>query len=231
MMLLSILFLYFYLCNSLQTIKLNTTNHVVLSGTIDEELSSKFIYNFNLLQKKNNSFVYINSPGGSVIDGMKIFHEIQKYNMTCIAETAYSMGFIIFQACNNRYILPNGKLMQHQMSLYISDQKSRIENYMNFIEQVEESVISNQLKKINISISEYKEKINNDWWLYGNMAVKENCADDIVNIECTETLTKKTEIIDKNGYKYTYSSCPLVSSHIKKEKLNNGDDYFPFHFL
>ena len=111
-------------------LRFNTTNNVLLKGEINEETSSKFIYEFNLLPEKNNSLIYLNTPGGSVTDGMKIVSEIEKYNITCIAESAYSMGFIIFQACKNRYILPHGKLMQHQMALGISDQKSRIESVL-----------------------------------------------------------------------------------------------------
>lgn len=172
-------------------LRFNTTNNVLLKGEINEESSSKFIYEFNLLPEKNNSLIYLNTPGGSVTDGMKIVSEIEKYNITCIAESAYSMGFIIFQACKNRYILPHGKLMQHQMALGISDQKSRIESYMEFINQMEREIIIKQSERINITESAFREKINNDWWLYGSSAVQENCADEIVNIECSDTLTKK----------------------------------------
>ena len=97
------------------------------------------------------------------------------------------------------------------------------------------SDLKNPSKKIIIDPAKYvnlfelfKNKINNDWWLYSKYALEENCADEIVNIECTETLTKKTEIIEKGGYKYTYSKCPLISNHIKKEKSKNNDDVFFF---
>ena len=38
---------------------------------------------------------------------------------------------------------------------------------------------------------------------YTGNAIKENCADEIVNVECTETLTRKTETVNKGPYKYT----------------------------
>ncbi len=212
-------------------LRFNTTNNVLLKGEINEDTSSKFIYEFNLLPEKNNSLIYLNTPGGSVTDGMKIVSEIEKYNITCVAESAYSMGFIIFQACKNRYILPHGKLMQHQMALGISDQKSRIESYMEFINQMEREIIIKQAERINITESAFREKINNDWWLYGSSAVQENCADEIVNIECSDTLTKKTETVEYGLYKYTYSKCPLVSNYIKREKLEGGLNDFFLQFL
>lgn len=208
-------------------LKFNTTNNILLKGEINEETTSKFIYDLNLIQNKNNTVVYLNTPGGSVQHGMKIVSEVEKYNLSCVAEAAYSMGFIIFQSCKNRYILPHGKLMQHQMALGFMDQKSRIESYMDFIDQMEREIVEKQASRINITFSEFKNKIDNDWWLYGENAIKENCADEIVNVECTETLTRKTEIVSKGAYKYTYSKCPLVSNYIKKEKdKNDNSDYF-----
>lgn len=208
-------------------LKFNTTNNILLKGEINEETTSKFIYDLNLIQNKNNTVVYLNTPGGSVQHGMKIVSEVEKYNLSCVAEAAYSMGFIIFQSCKNRYILPHGKLMQHQMALGFMDQKSRIESYMDFIDQMEREIVEKQASRINITFSEFKNKIDNDWWLYGENAIKENCADEIVNVECTETLTRKTETVNKGPYKYTYSKCPLVSNYIRKEKnKNDNNDYF-----
>ncbi len=209
-------------------LKFNTTNNILLKGEINEESSSKFIYDFNLIpnKNKNNTIVYLNTPGGSVQHGMKIVAEVEKYNLSCVAESAYSMGFIIFQACKNRYILSHGKLMQHQMAFGIMDQKSRIESYLDFINQLEREIIENQAKRINITSSEFKNKIDNDWWLYGENAIKENCADEIVNVECSETLTRKTETISNGGYVYTYSKCPLISNYIKKEKDKNAMNEF-----
>lgn len=213
--------------NNIKVLKFNTTNNIILKGEINEETTSKLIYNLNLLPHKNKTYLYLNTPGGSVEHGMKIVSEVKKYNISCVAETAYSMGFIIFQSCKNRYILPHGKLMQHQMALGFMDQKSRIESYMSFIDQMEDEIIKNQAQRINITEEEFKHKINNDWWLYGENTIRENCADEIVNIECTDALTRKTEIIQKGSYKYTYSKCPLISNYIKKEKdKTSQDDYF-----
>ena len=92
---------------SYKSIKFNKTNNIVIREPINTETTSKFIYDLNLIEKKNDTYVYLNTPGGSVFDGLKIIEEIRKYNMSCIVENAYSMGFIIFQSCKNRYILSN----------------------------------------------------------------------------------------------------------------------------
>lgn len=210
----------------IETLKLNTTNNIILRGEINYQSASKFIYDLNMQPNKNNTIVYLNTPGGSVVDGMKIVAEIKKYNLSCIADTAYSMGFIIFQSCNNRYIVPSGTLMQHQMAFGISDQKNRVENYIVFINQMEDEIIEAQASRINMTQDAFRAKITDDWWLYGENAVKENCADEVINVECSRTLTRETQVVEKGPYKYTYSKCPLVNDHIKKTSNKNADDIF-----
>lgn len=212
-------------------IKLNTTNNIVLRGEINTETASKFIYDLNMMPNKNNTYVYLHTPGGSVVDGMKIVSEVQKYNLSCIADTAYSMGFIIFQACKNRYIVSSGRLMQHQMAFGVADQKNRVENYIDFINQMEDEIVEAQASRINMTQEAFRAKITDDWWLYGENAVKENCADEVVNVECSRTLTRETQVIEKGAYKYTYSRCPLVNDHIKKTSNKNADDIFFIPFF
>ena len=78
-------------------LKFNTTNNILLKGEINEETTSKFIYDLNLIQNKNNTVVYLNTPGGSVQHGMKIVSEVEKYNLSCVAEAA---GFLLLRiAC------------------------------------------------------------------------------------------------------------------------------------
>jgi len=225
-----ILFLFLlFLCNACannEIVKLNSTNNIILRGEINKESTSKFIYDLNLKKDKNNTILYLNTPGGSVIDGMKIVSEVKKYNMSCIAESAFSMGFIIFQACKDRLILPHGRLMQHQMALGIMDQKNRIESYMAYINELDEKITQEQAARINITTDEFKNNIKDDWWLYGEKAVEKNCADKIVEVECTRDLTKGTTEVEQGLYTYKYSNCPLVSQHVSKKKNKNNNEFF-----
>ena len=215
-------------CGQIDNILLNTTNNIIIRGEINEKTTSHFIYNLNLMKNKNNTYVYLNTPGGSVEEGMKIVSEIKQHNLSCIAERAYSMGFIIFQACKERLILPHGKLMQHQMALGIMDQKNRIKNYLRFIESMEDEIIEQQISRINITKEEFTRNINDDWWLYANNAISENCADKIVNIECSRSLTKETEIKENGFTKIFFSKCSLVSHPIKIHHEKNNIFFNPF---
>ena len=210
-------------------LKLNTTNVLTLKGVIDTKSVNRFLYDFNLKKNKNETYIFIDSPGGSVEDGYKIITEFKKYNMTCIVEKAYSMAFAILQVCDKRYLLPHGKIMQHQISLGIMNEFGKIKSYLDFIGQIEDELLAIQSKKIGITSEDLKNRSNNEWWLFGKNAVEENCADKIIDVECTPQLTKATYIINDGMYDYVYSKCPLVPNYLEKIQNNkNNKDFIYF---
>jgi len=189
-------------------------NFVLVKNTIDEDVANRFIYELNKLPSKENVIIYLDTNGGSVEYGNKMLAEIQKYNMSCVAERAYSMGFVLLQGCNKRYITPYGRIMQHQISYGIKNEKGKIDSYANFIDQVEDDLSNMQASKINISVDNFRLKTMNDWWLFGQNAVKTNCVDNIVNVYCDDELTKQNHTLSYGPYNWIYSKCPLVSEPI-----------------
>jgi len=202
------------------TIKLNTTNFIMLKGPITPEKTNSFLYEFNLLSSKD-VYLYIDSPGGHIEEGLRIVNEVIQYNLTCIAEKAYSMAFVIFQSCKKRYVLPFGKLMQHQISFGIKNEKAKVENYIQFIQQMEDTILTIQSSKINISNDELKSRTTNEWWIFGYNTIREKCADEIVNVQCTRSLTLQNTSHQIYHYLYIYSKCPLVSEPIDKVKTKD----------
>jgi ATP-dependent protease ClpP protease subunit len=222
-----LLFFLFTLVSSMKTIKLNETNVITVRGSINPVTSSNFVYELNKKKNKKNLYVFINTNGGSVESGSQIISEIMKYNLTCIADKAYSMGFVILQSCKKRYITMFGKLMQHQISYGINDEKQKIDNYGEYVTQMDDILSELQAKKINISVKKLKEKTSNNWWMYGSNAVKNNCADSVVQVTCSDSLTKKNETIEYNGNKYIYSKCPLIEEPIDV----NTEKGFKYYFI
>lgn len=215
------------LVNAFNLIELNTTNVLSIQGEINSAVASSFIYDLNKRKDKKGLYVYINSQGGSVESGNQIVLEIQKYNLDCIAERAYSMGFVILQACNKRYIRPYGKLMQHQMSYGVANEKAKVESYVNFVDQMNEILVSMQADKIKMSNQVFKEKTYNEWWMFGKYAIENNCADEIADVSCNDKLTKQNETQEYNNYIVTFSKCPLIELPIEIKKLkSNLVEYF-----
>tara|TARA_Y200000002_G_scaffold382905_1_gene401982 strand:+ start:923 stop:1735 length:813 start_codon:yes stop_codon:yes gene_type:complete len=210
-------------------INLNTTNVISLKGVINSKSVNRFLYEFNLNNNKNNLFIFIDSVGGSVEDGYKIISEIKKYNVSCVTEKAYSMAFAILQVCHKRYLLPYGKIMQHQISFGITNELGKIESYLIFVNQMENELLKLQSDKIGITPEELKNKTNNEWWLFGDNALNENCVDEIVYVECSKELTKETYLINDGMYDYIYSKCPLIPDYLDKIQNNkNSKDFIYF---
>ena len=168
--------------NSYKTIDVNKNNVIKISGEIDERMAARFLSKLEDRKHIDNLYVYLDTTGGSLDDGMKIMREIQKYNISCIAERAYSMGFVILQSCNKRYITEYATVMQHQMYFGVIDEHYRVNSFMDYINQVSDKLDKLQSERIDIQIETFRYKISNNWWLFSDNIIKENCADEIVSI-------------------------------------------------
>lgn len=212
-------------------IELNQDNTLLIRGEINDKSATEFVFEVNKRKKKTDLYVYLDTNGGSVDAGNKIIYEIQKYDLSCIAQKAISMGFVILQSCNKRYITPLSTLMQHQISYGIMDEKAKVENYVDYIKQVGDHLTLLQSKKIGITKREFERRTYNDWWMFGENAIYENCADELSKVVCTSKLTNTTYTEDKGSYTYTYSKCPLITSYISKKKNANKDDLSDLFFF
>jgi ATP-dependent protease ClpP protease subunit len=210
------------LASSFQSIFLNTSNVITIRDSIDDDTATRFIYDLNQKKNKTDVFVYLDTPGGSVESGSKILMEIQKYNLSCIADRAYSMGFVILQGCKNRYIRPYGRIMQHQISYAVKNEKAKVDNYVHFIDQIEDELVAMQADRIGMDHNEFRLKTMNDWWMVGRYALNNKCVDEIVDVYCDEKLTRQNMTIEFGPAVLIYSKCPLIpeyiDSYIEKKK-------------
>ena len=173
-----ILFLLYLLFFS--TTVYSTKEVIPIVGVIHDGMIEEVV---DLLQNSSNKDVvfYFDTPGGSVNSGMKLLPYLQNQNSVCVVQTAYSMGFVLFQACKNRYVLPYGSIMQHDMYLGVRDDFFRIRSYLQYLEKVYDKLIDLQIQRIGISKDVFIEKILQNWWMTAEDAVDENCADAIIH--------------------------------------------------
>ncbi|HEU0289756.1 MAG TPA: ATP-dependent Clp endopeptidase proteolytic subunit ClpP [Burkholderiales bacterium] len=108
---------------------------VFLVGPVNEVSANLIVAQFLFLESENPdkeiSF-YINSPGGSVSDGLAIYDTMQfvkpKVSTLCIGQAA-SMGALLLAAGTKgkRFCLPNSRVMIHQPMGGFQGQASDIE--------------------------------------------------------------------------------------------------------
>jgi ATP-dependent protease ClpP protease subunit len=214
--------LFFFLFSKIlfgqKIITLKKNNFISVNDVINNDNVNKWIRDLNNVNT-SNIYVYINSPGGDVDAGQLLINQF-KYQMTqnktinCIAQNAYSMAFHLFQNCNGRYITLSSQVMQHQISLGIKRSNyGVIKNYLEMVEQISNNLEEISAARINIDIDEYKNKIINEWWIYGLNIISHNIADEIVIIGCSNELYK----ISKTIYEDEFNFNTLTFSKIKKK--------------
>ena len=152
-------------------------NNINIKGEINNDL----FLQLNKSQITNNKYlyIYINSYGGNLIDGIDIIYLIKEFEknktVICIAEVAYSVAFTIFQSCNNRYVLYNSVLMQHEFVIINN-------NYdINIIYSIICYIRDIEALRLNIKLNLYLEKIKNELWLFGQDIIDNNAADKLID--------------------------------------------------
>jgi len=193
------LFLFFFIM-AYRTITLDVDNILPIYGAINSEMAEEFVYK----EKTKDSYVYIDSVGGSVEAGNRIINEIQAYDLPCITHKAYSMAGAIFQGCNKRYILPYSKLMFHNMTY------GKPHQYQH---QLEQEYIDTILRHSSISRDEAVKKMEKDWYIVGKNILALEFADEMVHIKCTPRLTQTSSPKRK-------SMCPTI--HSQKDNFRCG---------
>ena len=108
---------------------------IFLNGEITSQSANLVIAQLLHLESEDNESdikIYINSPGGSVIDGLAIYDTMQlllpDISTYCVGQCA-SMGAILLAAGtkNKRYALPNSRILIHQPLGGATGQQSDIE--------------------------------------------------------------------------------------------------------
>lgn len=220
-------------------IKLKKDNSVNIRGPIQKELTNKFFHDLKNFDGDILN-VFINSPGGSVMEGMKIIDHFKTLStknveINCIADFAASMAFVIFQSCKNRYVLTSSILMQHQMSLSLDGSFENLKNYLKMTNDINEHLIKEQSNRIGLASEDFKNKIANDWWISGISTIDNNLADNYCNLICSTDLYKmdeKTKIENFFGdFEITYNRCPLIRNPLKIKFNNNISNEIKKEFI
>ena len=209
-------------------VELNSRNLITIRGPIQSDTVTDFIHKTSNIDS-NEIFIYISSPGGSVMEGLKIVDIIKTMEQSgikinCISDFSASMAFIILQSCPNRMATYSSVLMQHQMSLGLKGNLENVGNYLSFIKDIDDDLEKLQADKIGLSKEEFKSKIVNDWWINGPSAKRKSVVDEMAYVKCHKELDNKYEVLlvnfGFNQIQLIYSTCPL--SRYPVQVLYNG---------
>jgi ATP-dependent Clp protease protease subunit len=134
---------------------------------------------------KKEISLYINSPGGSVYDGLAIYDTMQFIKpdvATYGIGLQASMGAFLLSsgAKGKRFVLPNSRVMIHQPSSgtkgKISDQEITLREGIALKQRLNEILAKNTGQKI----SKIEKDVDRDFWMSADDAVEYGLADKVV---------------------------------------------------
>ena len=146
---------------------------VYLGTAIDNTVANVAVQQLLALQlddTKKPITLYINSPGGSIVDGMAIYDTIKRSPCpvhAVVAGMAASMGAIILSGCTKgeRAILPHGEVLLHQPLGGARGQATDIEISAKRILKMKEMLLKILADNCNQPLAKVQEDCDRDYWL------------------------------------------------------------------
>lgn len=133
----------------------------------------------------------INSPGGSVFEGLQLCHAIQNHKHPVTAKVcvmAASIAGVIALACDKVQIDKNSLLMLHNCWTFTVGNKEELQNEIEAMQAID-TILHNYIKEHCNKPDEIEEQLNKgDVWLTG-----EEAAELFENVELVEIPAKEGE--------------------------------------
>lgn len=160
----------------LETIDVDTERTLVLRGEVNAYVINALTEQFHQkIEEDSNKDVYlvIDTPGGSIIDGMKFINLMKaadkKFGIKtiCIVEDqAYSMGAVIMAFCDKTYMTKFASLMFHEAAYGVRGMEYHVTKRHKFITEQLDIFRKDISKQLGISVKDYQKHIEylETWW-------------------------------------------------------------------
>ncbi len=158
---------------------------IFINGEINRDTAITVIGNLLYLDSLNSEDIniYINSPGGTVSDGLAIIDtmELLKSKVTVIGYgTVASMAAVILACGNRRCCLKHTRLMIHQMYGGIQGNVSDVEIAYNNMMEIKSDIMGLLASKVRKTIRQVEKDCERDHWMSAKEAKKYGLIDEVL---------------------------------------------------
>ncbi len=161
---------------------------IFIGQEIESEFANSIVQQFLYLQKEDAAApitLYINTPGGSIVDGMAIYDVIKACKCpvkAVVAGMAASMGAVILSGCTKgeRSILPHGEVLLHQPLGGARGQATDIEISANRIIKMKRMLLTVLAENTGHPYEKLVEDCDRDYWLDADEAKAYGIVDKIL---------------------------------------------------
>ena len=164
---------------------------IFIGSEINDQVANAIIAQLLFLEKEDSTKdidLYINSPGGSVIDGLAIYDTMQlikpQISTICVGLAA-SMGAVLLAggSAGKRYALPNAKIMIHQPWGGFRGQASDIEIHAREMLNTKKKLTEILAKHSGQTIKTVEKDTDRDTFFTADEAKKYGLIDQIIDSE------------------------------------------------
>ena len=158
---------------------------IFINGEINDTSAYDTITKLLYLDSENNEKIslYINSPGGSVVEGLAIIDTMNyiksDVDTYCIGK-AYSMGAMILSCGKTRYALENSEIMIHSPSTSMEGKAEQIELSTERLKNTKKKLIEILYKKTNKTKKEIDKNFQKDTFMTSKEAKEFGIIDKIL---------------------------------------------------
>lgn len=160
---------------------------IILNDEVNDQTSKDIITKLLYLDSINNDDIsfYINTPGGSVTQGLAIIDTMDLINSdvsTICLGNAYSMGAILLTsgAKGKRYALKHSSIMIHQPSTSLAGNTDQFNIISNNLNNTNDTLIEILTKTTNKNKKDIKKYLNNDFFMNSKEAKEIGIIDIII---------------------------------------------------
>jgi ATP-dependent Clp protease protease subunit len=161
---------------------------VWLGGEVDSDSSNTLVQQLTYLAKddaKKPITLYINSPGGSIVDGMAVYDTIRRSPCpvhAVVSGMAASMGAVILSGCTKgeRAIMLHGEVLLHQPLGGARGQATDIEISANRILKMKKTLLTLLAENTGHPFEKLAEDCDRDYWLDAEEAVAYGICDKLL---------------------------------------------------
>lgn len=170
--------------------------HVYVNCIVDSDIIDTAVYKilrYNTLdreipvEERKPIIVYINSPGGSVVDGFALVDAIECSETpvyTVNLGACMSMGLFIYMAGHKRYAMPRSQFLLHEGFISDGDSVSKVKDYIDFkTSQFEAEVRDFVLKHSKITDKKYKANARKEWYFLPDEGKELGIVDYIIGVD------------------------------------------------
>lgn len=164
----------------------------------------------------------INSGGGSVFEGYRLYNAIKDMRARGVHVTAKidtmaaSMGSVVAMAADKITMVSNGRIMIHEVKTGVHGDAADLTRAADLCEDMSNQIATIYSERTGQAVDEVRDLMKKETWMNANQAISNGFIDEIFNHETNEMIFKSTAEIKalKDQLETFKASAETYSNHI-----------------